>query len=27
LNMTPEDILKYYSKKNNTNKERKKMNY
>lgn len=27
LNMTPEDILKYYSKKNNLNKERKKMNY
>jgi len=27
LNMTPEDILKYYSKKNNTNKVRKKMNY
>jgi len=25
--MTPEDILKYYSKKNNLNKERKKMNY
>lgn len=27
LNMTPEDILKYYSKKNNLNKERKNMNY
>ena len=27
LNMTPEDILKYYSKKNNLNKERKKMDY
>jgi len=27
LNMTPEDILKYYSKKNNINKERKKMKY
>lgn len=27
LNMTPDEILKYYSKKNNINKERKKMNY
>jgi dimeric dUTPase (all-alpha-NTP-PPase superfamily) len=27
LNMTPDDILNYYSKKNKINKKRKKMNY
>ncbi len=27
LDMTPDDILKYYSKKNKINKKRKKMNY